>query len=184
MSQVKLILTESVHSLGEAGDLVSVKPGFARNFLLPQGKAIQATESRVKELDHHKRIVAEKAAKELSDLEAAKQRLEAVRVEITARAGEGGKLFGSVTTAQIAEKLAEQGFEIDRRRIALKDPIKEVGEHSVPIKLHREIVASITVAVAGEDAPPPEEPDDDLDDDRRPREDEGRFSDGDDEEDD
>ncbi len=181
MSQVKLILTESVHSLGEAGDLVSVKPGFARNFLLPQGRAIQATESRVKELGHHKRIVAEKAAKELSDLEAAKQRLEAVRIEITARVGAEGKLFGSVTTAQIAEKLAEQGFELDRRRIALQDPIKEVGEHTVPIKLHREIVASITVAVAGEDAPPAEEPDDEPEDDRRPREDDddARFSDGD-----
>ncbi len=183
MSQIKLILTQSVHSLGEAGDLVSVKPGFARNFLLPQGKAIQATESRVKELGHHRRIVAEKAAKELSDLEAAKQRLEAVRIEVTARVGAEGKLFGSVTTAQIAEKLAEQGFEIDRRRIALKDPIKEVGEHTVPIKLHREIVASITVAVAGEDAPPPKEPDEELEDDRPPREDEGRFSDGDEDDD-
>ncbi len=160
MSQVKLILTESVHSLGEAGDLVSVKPGFARNFLLPQDKAILATESRVKELEHHKRIGAEKAAKELKDLEAAKQQLEAIHIEISARAGEEGKLFGSVTSAQIAEQLAEKGFVIDRRRIELKDSIKEVGEHTVPVKLHREIVAHLVVSVVGEGAPKPEREED------------------------
>lgn len=156
MSQVKLILTESVHSLGEAGDLVSVKPGFARNYLLPQGKAILATESRVKELEHHRRIVAEKAARAMKDLEAARQRLEALHVEVSARAGEEGKLFGSVTTAQIAEQLALQGFEIDRRRIELKEPIKEIGEHRVPVKLHREIVASLRVVVQGVGGPSPE----------------------------
>ena len=156
MSQVSLILTESVHSLGEAGDLVSVKPGFAHNFLLSQGKAILATESRVKELEHHKRVVAEKAAKELKDLDAAKQQIEAIHIEIKVRAGEEGKLFGSVTSAQIAERLAEKGFEIDRRRIELKDSIKAVGEHTVPVKLHREVVASLVVSVVGEGAPAPE----------------------------
>jgi large subunit ribosomal protein L9 len=157
VSHIKLILTESVHSLGEAGDLVSVKPGYARNFLLRRGKAIVATESRVQELEHHKRIVAEKAARAMKDLQATKKALEAVRIEITARAGDAGKLFGSVTSAQIAEKLAAQGFEIDRRRIELRDPIKEVGEHAVPVKLHREIVAKIAVTVIGEAGPPPEE---------------------------
>jgi len=157
MSQVKLILTESVHSLGEAGDLVSVKPGFARNFLLPQRKAILATESRMNELEHNKRLVAEKAALALSDLNAAKAKLDAVRIEVTARAGEGGKLFGSVTSAQIAEHLGAQGFKIDRRRIELKDSIKEVGEHSVPIKLHREITASITVIVTADGTPAPQD---------------------------
>lgn len=169
MNHVKLILTESVHSLGEAGDLVSVKPGFARNFLVPQGKAILATESRIQELDHNRRIVAEKAAKALGDLNAAKARLDQVTVEVTARAGEEGKLFGSVTTAQIAERLGEQGFEIDRRRIELKEPIREVGEHSVPIKLHREIVASITVVVHADGASASEEPGEEDDRDDRPR---------------
>jgi len=164
MSQVKLILTESVHSLGEAGDLVSVKPGFARNFLLPQKKAILATESRVNELEHNKRRVAEKAALALKDLNAAKAKLDAVRIEVTARAGEEGKLFGSVTSAQIAERLNEQGFEIDRRRIELKDPIKELGEHSVAVKLHREINASITVVVSADGAPPPQDLADDVED--------------------
>lgn len=169
MSQVKLILTESVHSLGEAGDLVSVKPGFARNFLLPQRKAILATDSRVKELEHHKRIVADKAAKALKDLQGAKEQLEGIRIQIQARAGEGGKLFGSVTAVQIAEQLAEQGFEIDRRRIDLRESIREVGEHSVPVKLHREIVASLRVVVEGVGGPAPEADAEDVDEDYRDR---------------
>lgn len=157
MSQVKLILTESVHSLGEAGDLVRVKPGYARNYLLPQGKAILATASRVKELEHNQRIVAEKAARALKDLQGAKARLDDVTLEVTARAGAEGKLFGSVTSAQIAEHLAERGFEIDRRRIELKEPIKEVGEHQVPIRLHREIQASVKLIVIADGTPAPEE---------------------------
>jgi large subunit ribosomal protein L9 len=176
MSQVKLILTEPVHSLGEAGDLVTVKPGFARNFLLPQGKAILATALRVKELEHNQRIVAEKAALALKDLNAAKAKLDQVKIEVTARAGSEGKLFGSVTTSQIAERLGEQGFEIDRRRIDLKEPIKEVGEHDVPIKLHREIQARIKLIVIADGTPAPEDTVDaeDMDDreDRRRRDDE------------
>ena len=177
MSQVKLILTESIHSLGEAGDLVIVKPGFARNFLIPQGKAILATASRVSELEHNKRIVAEKAALALDDLNAAKAKLDSVTIEVSARAGEEGKLFGSVTTAQIAERLGEQGFAIDRRRIELREPIKEVGEHRVPIKLHREIHASIKLIVHADGTPTPEEiraaddPDDRADRSRRRRDD-------------
>jgi large subunit ribosomal protein L9 len=165
VSSVKLILKESVHNLGEAGDVVSVKPGYARNYLLPQGKAIPATESRVAELEHHKRILAEKAAKELKDLRGA------LAIEIHARAGEGGRLFGSVTSAQIAEALAAQGHEIDRRRIDLRDPIKEVGKHSVPVKLHREVVAKLSVNVVAVEAAPEEEDErlEPADDDRRGR---------------
>ena len=156
MTAVKLILTESVHILGEAGDVVSVKPGYARNFLLPQGKAIRATESKVKELEHHRRIVAEKAAKELKDLRALKDQLEAQSISITARAGEGGRLFGSVTSAQIATVLAERGFEIDRRRIDLREGIKLVGEHAVPVKLHRDVIAKIKVLVVAVEGAPEE----------------------------
>lgn len=147
MSQVKLILKESVHNLGEAGDVVQVKPGYARNFLLPQGKAIPATETRVRELEHHKRIVAEKVAKDMKDIRSRKDALEALPLEITARAGEEGRLFGSVTSVQIAELLAQHGFEVDRRRIDLREPIKETGEHMVPLKLHREVVARLKLRV-------------------------------------
>ena len=157
MANVKLILVESIHRLGEAGDLVSVKPGFARNFLLPQGKALLATESRVKEFEHKRRIAEEKAAREMKDLQAVKKQLEALRVEIGARAGESGKLFGSVTTAQIAEKVAATGLKIDRRRIDMREPIKEVGEHKVSVKLLRELAAQLTIVVVAEGGPSPEE---------------------------
>lgn len=151
MAQVHLILQEAVPRLGEVGDLVKVKPGFARNFLIPQGKAIFATEARVKELEHHKRVVAEKAAKQLQDLEAVKRRVEAISLEITARVGEEGKLFGSVTTLQLHEALAEKGVEIERRRIELAEPIKEAGEHIVRVKLHRDVVAEVKVTVTAEE---------------------------------
>ena len=180
MANVKLILVESIHRLGEAGDLVSVKPGFARNFLLPQGKALLATESRVKEFEHKRRIAEEKAAREQKDLQAVKQRLEALKIEIGARAGESGKLFGSVTAAQIADKIAAAGHTVDRRRIDLRDPIKEVGEHKVAVKLLRELVALVSVTVVAEGGPSPEDetPEEEVDDRR------GRRRHRDDEEDD
>ena len=138
MAQVQLILREDVHRLGEAGDLVSVKPGYARNYLVPQGKAILATVGRVKELDHQKRVISERLAKELADLEAVKQRMASVVLEFSAQAGDEGKLFGSITAQQIGEQLAEKGFEIDRRKIELDEPIKALGEHEVPVKLRSE----------------------------------------------
>jgi large subunit ribosomal protein L9 len=148
MAQVKLILKEDVANLGLAGDLVSVKPGYARNYLLPEGKAIPATESRMRELEHHRRIIAENVEKERRTLEAERRKLEGVVLEVTANVGEEGKLFGSVTSAQVAELLAEKGFKVDRRKIALDEPIKEVGDHAVPIRLHRDLVAHVKVKVS------------------------------------
>jgi large subunit ribosomal protein L9 len=147
MAHVKLILREDVPSLGDAGEVVSVKPGFARNYLLPQGKAIPATDARVAELEHHKRVVTERVTRERRTFEAQRDRLEAQRLEFTAQAGEEGKLFGSVTASQIAEELASKGIEIDRRKIQLAEPIREVGDHTVSIRLHREIVANVKVKV-------------------------------------
>lgn len=148
MREVRLILREDVPSLGHAGDLVSVKPGYARNFLVRQGKAIPATESKVKELEHHRRAIADKVARELKDLKAAKDRIEQLRLETTAQAGEEGRLFGSVTAMHVAELLAEKGIDIDRRRIHLAEPIKDVGDHVVEVRLHREVVAKLRVKVA------------------------------------
>lgn len=167
MSQVKLILTEGVHNLGESGDLVTVKPGYARNFLLPQGKAILATASRVRELEHNQRIIAEKAAKELKDLEGARKRLEGLSLETSARAGDEGKLFGSVTSANVAELLAGEGFEIDRRRISV-DNIKSVGQHDVQVKLHRDVTAVVKLLVKPEGAAPSSTEDDVVDPDDHP----------------
>ncbi len=147
MAQVKVILREDVPRLGDAGAVVSVRPGFARNFLLPQGKAILATEASVNALEHHRRVIADKVAREKKGFQAEKSRIEAVSLEISVRVGEEGKLFGSVTATQIAELLAEKGIKVDRRKIELAEPIREAGEHSVPLRLHRELVAQVRLNV-------------------------------------
>lgn len=147
MRSVKVILSEDVPSLGDAGDLVSVKPGFARNYLLPLGKAIAATAANVRELEHQKRVIADKLARVRKQQVAERDKVHGQVVEFQAQAGEEGKLFGSITTLMIAERLAERGLEVDRRRITLAEPIKDVGEHAVTVKLHREIEATITVKV-------------------------------------
>jgi len=150
MRQVKVILREAVLGLGEAGDLVGVKVGYARNYLLPQGKALLATESKVNELEHHKRVVTEKAARELTNLKALRDRLESVSLEVTARVGEEGKLFGSITTAHIADLLAEKGYTVDRRKINLSEPLREVGDHIVPIRLQRDLTAEVSLKISAE----------------------------------
>ena len=147
MDHVKLILREDVASLGNAGDVVTVKPGHAFNFLLPRGKAILASEGKLNELEHHKRVVAEQVARERKQLEATRDRLQQVALEIAAQAGEEGRLFGSVTAIQIAELLAAKGHEIDRRKIQLDEPIKDLGDHEVPIRLHRDVIAKVKVKV-------------------------------------
>ncbi len=155
MGMVQVILSEDVHSLGDAGDIVSVKPGFARNYLIPQGKAIIATAERVNEVEHQKRVINEKLAKELSDLNAVKAKLHDMKLETMAQAGEGGKLFGSVTAANLAELIAGKGLEIDRRKIQLAEPIKSVGEHTVNVRLRSDVIADFKVTVLAASAPPP-----------------------------
>jgi large subunit ribosomal protein L9 len=150
MRQVKVILREAVQGLGEAGDLVGVKVGYARNYLLPQGKALLATASKVRELEHHKRVVLEKAARDLKDLKALCDRLESVALEVTAKVGEEGKLFGSITSAHIAELLAEKGYEVDRRKITLSEPLREIGDHVVPIRLQRDLTANVALKISPE----------------------------------
>ncbi len=151
MSAVKVILREDVGRLGQAGDLVSVKPGYARNFLIPNGKAIIATESSVKVLEHDRRVIADRLAKELKDLRATSHKLKSMVIEVKRRAGEDGKLFGSVTTANIADLIAEKGITLDRRRIQLPDSIKDVGEHTIGIKLHSDVESSVKLIVSIEE---------------------------------
>jgi large subunit ribosomal protein L9 len=147
MALIQVILSEDVHSLGGAGEIVNVKPGFARNFLVPQGKAVLATAERVHQVEHQQRVIAEKRAKELKDLEAVKARLDATSLEIAAQAGEEGKLFGSVTAQNLADLLAEKGLEVDRRKIVLQEAIKTLGEHTVAIRLRGDVVAEFKVTV-------------------------------------
>ncbi|MEZ4333917.1 MAG: 50S ribosomal protein L9 [Myxococcota bacterium] len=147
MGLVQVILSEDVHNLGDAGEVVKVKPGYARNFLIPQGKALLATAARVHEVDHKRRIIAEKRAKELKDLESIKLRIEGLALAIAAQVGEEGRLFGSVTASNLADLLAEQGVEVDRRKIVLAEPIKVVGDHVVTVRLRNDVVASLKVSV-------------------------------------
>ena len=147
MALVEVILSEDVHNLGDAGDVVKVKPGFARNFLIPQGKALPATAARVHEVEHKRRVIADKRSKELKDLESVKIRLEAISLEIAAQVGEEGKLFGSVTSQNLADLLREKGVEVERRKIVLAEPIKTVGEHTITVRLRNDVVASIKVTV-------------------------------------
>lgn len=165
MAQVKLILREDVEKLGFAGDIVSVKPGYARNYLLPKGKASLATSARVKEIEHHSRVIAEQQAKALVDLEAFKRKIESFSLEVEAQAGEEGKLFGSVTMQNVADLLAEKGVEIDRRKLQHDGAIKSLGEHGVSLRLHRDLVAKVRVVVSAsgvvasaEEEPTEEEP--------------------------
>lgn len=147
MAQVKIILREDVHGLGHAGAVVAVRPGYARNFLLPEGKAILATESSVNELEHHQRVIADKVARELKSHQALKSRLEGLKLAISTQVGEEGKLFGSVTAREIADLIAAQGVEIDRRTIQLAEPIRDAGAHTIAIKLHRDVVAQVKLEV-------------------------------------
>lgn len=148
---MNIILTENVKGLGEIGDIVRVKPGYARNFLIPKGIAVEASSRNVKELEHHQRQLARKAEKlgqEAADLKA---RIEAVECTFAHKASEEGKLFGSVTSMEIAEALAGKGIEIDRRKIQLDQPIKSLGEHEVDIKLNAGANATLKIQVVDAD---------------------------------
>jgi large subunit ribosomal protein L9 len=147
MANAQLILRDDVHGLGEAGDLVSVKAGYARNYLVPKGLASLATQGNVKEIEHHKRVVAEQVAKLRKDCIQERDRVQSVVLNVEMQAGEDGKLFGSVKSTNIAELMSEKGFDIDRRKIELDQPIKELGEYKVKIKLYRDVVALVQVNV-------------------------------------
>ncbi len=148
---VEVILTEDISTLGNAGEVVRVRPGYARNYLLPQGKAMLATKGRVRELEHKRRVIEEKIRKEIGGHELVAKRLEQTELEFQVLAGEEGKLFGSITNADIAGRLGEQGIKLDRRKIELSEPIKQLGEYKVTLKLHREVSTQIRVKVVASD---------------------------------
>lgn len=148
---VEVILTEDISTLGSAGEVVRVRPGYARNYLLPQGKAMLATKGRVRELEHKRRVIEEKIRKEVGGHELVAKRLEQTELEFQVLAGEEGKLFGSITNADIAGRLGEQGIKLDRRKIELVEPIKQLGEYEVTLKLHREVSTQIRVKVVASD---------------------------------
>ncbi len=144
---MNVILTEIVKGLGNMGEVVKVKPGYARNFLLPNKLAVEANTRNLNELEHHRRQLTRKAEKLNQEAQALKGRIEALECVIAHRAGEEGKLFGSVTSMEIEAELAAKGIEIDRRKIQLEQPIKTLGEHAVEIKLNVGVTASLKVKV-------------------------------------
>jgi len=147
---MEVILRDDVRSLGKAGELVRVKPGYARNYLLPQGLAYEATEGNRKRIAAETKARSTRLASEKASAEAFAQTLGALTLTIPGKAGEEGKLFGSVTAADIAEAIAAQGHEVDRRRIELDQPIRHVGEHTVAVRLHPEVHADVRVTVVAE----------------------------------
>jgi len=147
---MEVILKEDVINLGSKGDVVKVADGYGRNYLLPRKLAMQATEQNKAVIEQMKASAARRSASEKAQAEELNAKLEPVTLSFTRKAGEAGHLFGSVTSSDIAAGLAAQGFEIDRRRIILGDPLKSVGEFKVSIKLHREVTAQVKVKVQAE----------------------------------
>lgn len=148
---MQIILQEDVDKLGVRGDVVTVAEGYARNFLLPKNLALPASAGNLKRLEKIRATLAKKTATERDAAQKQADALNGTTVTLTRKAGENDQLFGSVTSADIAENLAKQGFEIDKRRIQLADPIKVVGEYQVPVKLHREVTAEVKVIVKKEE---------------------------------
>ena len=144
---IEVILREDVQSLGKAGALVRVKPGYARNFLLPRGLAYEATEGNKQRIAAETRARTAKVAEERGRAQRAAEQLENVAVTISAKAGEGERLFGSVTAQDIADALERAGHPVDKRKIELPHPIKQLGEHSVALRLHSEVQTAIRVTV-------------------------------------
>ena len=144
---MRVILIEDVPKLGNAGEVVRVKPGYGRNYLIPQGIAQLATDRRVKQLEHHQRVIAEKVKRQVKGFEDLAKQVRGAKLAFEMQSNAEGKLFGSVTNADIQQQLAEQGLQIDRRKIELGEPIKQVGEHEVTIRLHREVLVDLKVDV-------------------------------------
>jgi large subunit ribosomal protein L9 len=150
---MEVILRDHVEKLGKRGDVVKVAAGYARNFLLPRKLALLATPGNVKQIAREAVKLDVKEAEEQSVAEALAARMAGIVVVVTRKVGETGALYGSVTTSDIAESLQKQSFETDRRKIGLREPIKKLGEYTVPIKLHREVVVQLPVKVVAEGKP-------------------------------
>jgi large subunit ribosomal protein L9 len=149
---MQVILRDDLENLGKSGEVVNVKPGYARNFLLPRGHAINATESDVKRVEHEKRVIAARTAKLSKEAQAEADKLSQISVSIARAVGEEDKLYGSVTSRDIAEALAEKGVKVDSKKIHLDEPLKALGMTEVQVKLGRGVNATIKVWVVKQEA--------------------------------
>lgn len=146
---MQVILTQDVPNLGAAGELVTVRPGYGRNFLVPRGMAVSATAANVHRLEHEKRVIARKVAKEKAGAEAIAERINVLTLQFDRQVGEDEKLFGSVTSRDIGEQLKKVGIEIDHRWVVLDQPIKALGKYEVPVKLSSGVTANVKFFVVG-----------------------------------
>jgi len=145
-----VILREHIDNLGRRGDVVKVAAGYARNFLLPRKLALAVTEANKKQIERERKAGEVKDAQERTEADAYAQRLAALEIEIARRVGENNVMYGSVTSADIAQALGAKGFEVDKRKIQLPDPIKALGDVQVPVKIHRDVTAQVKVKVVAE----------------------------------
>jgi len=146
-TSIQVVLKDDINNLGKSGELIRVKPGYARNYLLPRGLAAVATRGNIAQVEHEKKVAVIRAAKLRGDAESVAKRLNGVVIDIEVKAGEEGRLFGSVGTKDVAEALAAKGHEVDRKSIQLAEPIKVVGEHAVIVKLGYDVTATVKVIV-------------------------------------
>ena len=150
MAHTKILLREDVDDLGARGEIVRVKAGYARNYLLPRKLAVQANAGNVKQIERERELLLKKEASERATADAQADQMRSLILTFERKAGEQGALYGSVTSMDIAETLQERGYEIDRHRIHLREPLKRVGEYTVPIRLHRDVTIDLKVRVAPE----------------------------------
>ena len=148
---MEVILREDIDNLGSRGQVVKVAPGYARNFLLPKRLAVAATESNKKIVEQERQAYLRKEAKQKGEMEDLAKMLNGVTVSISQKAGENDQLFGSVTSKDVADALAAKGYTVDRRKIQLDEPIKQLGEFKIPVKLHKEVTAEVTLQVTKEE---------------------------------
>jgi large subunit ribosomal protein L9 len=150
MAHTQVLLREDIDNLGARGEIVRVKAGYARNYLLPRNLAVEATANNVRQIEGEKAALAKREAKERGTAELQGSQLQKLTLKFERKVGEAGILYGSVTSMDIAHELKEQGYEIDRRKIVLREPIKRFGSYSVPIRLHRQVTVDLPVQVLGE----------------------------------
>jgi large subunit ribosomal protein L9 len=147
---MEVILREHVEHLGARGDVVKVTPGYARNFLLPRKLALAVTENNKRQIEREKKLAEARDMEEKSAAEAVAARIGALDIEISRRVGENDALYGSVTSADVAQALKDKGFEVDKRKIQMPEPLKALGESTIPVKIHREVVAQVKVKVVAD----------------------------------
>ena len=150
MAHTKVLLREDIDDLGARGEIVRVRSGYARNYLLPRNLAVEATAGNVKGIESERAALLKKEAKERASADAQSEQMSTLNLEFRRKAGEQGALYGSVTSMDVAEALRERGYEIERHRIHLREPLKRVGEYTVPVRLHREVTIDLKVRVAPE----------------------------------